>query len=53
MNEQQALSIIKQFLDNALKLGVCNTLESANALAQAFHIVQSAIPIKKELNRNE
>lgn len=46
MNEQQALGIIKQFLDNGLKLGVCNTLESANALAQAFHVLTQSIKEK-------
>lgn len=52
MNEQQALQIIKQHLDSALKLGLCNSLEQANALAQAFHVISSAIPIKRDL-KNE
>jgi len=50
MNEQQALQLIKQHLDNALTLGLCKSLEQANALAQAFHVIQSAIPIKKTIN---
>jgi hypothetical protein len=52
MNEQQALQIIKQHLDNALTLGLCKSLEQANALAQAFHVIQSAIPIKRD-NKHE
>jgi hypothetical protein len=43
MNEQQAINILKQFLDNALKIGVCQTIEQAQALAQAFKVVSEKI----------
>lgn len=43
MNEQQALAIIKQFLDNALKIGVCSNLEGASALTQAFKVINDRI----------
>ena len=43
MTELQAIQIIKQFLDNALKLGVCSTLEQANALAQAFRVLNEKL----------
>ena len=43
MNEQQAINILKQFLDNAIKLGVCATLEQANALATAYVVISEKL----------
>ena len=36
MKMEQALQIIKQALDAAIKIGVCQNLESSAALAQAW-----------------
>ena len=43
MNKEQALTIIKQFLDEAVKLGVCKSVDNAGVLAQAFHILTQSI----------
>ena len=41
MNTQQALQIIKQTLDSALKAGVLTQLEHASAVIQAFSVIQN------------
>jgi hypothetical protein len=43
MNKEQALGIIKQFLDEAIKLGVCKSIENASVLAQAFHVLTQSV----------
>lgn len=43
MNKEQALGIVKQFLDEAIKLGVCKSIENASVLAQAFHVLTQSI----------
>lgn len=47
MNKEQALQILKQALDSALKLGVCPTLDSAAVLAQAWQIVLKTLNNEK------
>jgi len=47
MNKEQALQILKQALDSAVKIGVCPTVDSAAILAQAWQIVL------KTFNNNE
>lgn len=39
MDRQQALSVIKQTLDQAIKSGVCNTLQETQIIAQAFQTI--------------
>jgi len=47
MNKEQALQILKQALDSALKLGVCPTIDSAAVLAQAWQIVLKTLNNEK------
>ena len=47
MNKEQALQILKQAIDSALKLGVCPTLDSAAVLAQAWQIVLKTLNNEK------
>jgi hypothetical protein len=39
MNKEQALNIIKQTLDQAIKSGVIPNLETAQQILQAFSII--------------
>ena len=39
MDRQQALQIIKQTLDQAIKTGVCSTLQETQIIAQAFQTI--------------
>ena len=39
MNKEQALQIIKQTLDLAIKSGVATTLQDANLIAVAFQTI--------------
>lgn len=43
MNTQQALQVIKNTLDEALKVGAIKTIEHANAIIQAFSVLQNAV----------
>lgn len=43
MNTLNALQIIKQTLDASLKAGVLTNLEHANAIIQAFNVIQQAL----------
>lgn len=47
MNEQQALNVIKQVLDQAMKAGVCNSVETAGILAQAWKVISSKLTEEK------
>jgi len=44
MNNQQAIQIIKQLIDAAIKAGVCPNLETGAAVAQAWDIIVKSIP---------
>jgi len=46
MNKEQALNIIKQFIDAAIKHGVCQNLETTAMVAQAYQYILN------ELNKN-
>ena len=48
MKEKQALQLIKATLDQAIKAGVLNNIESAAMLAQAFQILQALVNDKPE-----
>ena len=43
MTKEQALQILKQALDSAVKIGVCPTVDSAAILAQAWQIMLQSI----------
>lgn len=43
MNLQQALQIVKQALDSAVKMGVCPNIDTAAVLAQAWQIITNSI----------
>jgi hypothetical protein len=43
MNKNQALQLIKQTLDSALKAGIITTMEQANAIIQALSIVSAEL----------
>ena len=49
MNKEQALQILKQALDNALKLGICTNIDSAAILAQAWQIVLKTLNNEKSV----
>jgi hypothetical protein len=50
MKLEQALNIIKQALDQAVKIGVCANIDSAGVLAQAWLIVTQTIKQNEEKN---
>jgi hypothetical protein len=50
MKLEQALQIVKQALDQAVKIGVCANIDSAGILAQAWQIVIQSI--KKDESTN-
>jgi len=50
MKLEQALQIIKQALDAALKIGVCQNLESSAALSQAWAVL--ANELKDKINES-
>lgn len=39
MNIEQSLQFIKAYLDQSLKAGVCNNMETANQLLKAYSII--------------
>lgn len=39
MNLQQAINVLKQAIDAGIKLGVCQNIDSAGILAQAWQII--------------
>jgi hypothetical protein len=43
MNNNQALTIIKQLIDQAIKAGVCPNLETTAAIAQAFDTIAKTL----------
>ena len=43
MNLQQALQIVKQALDGAVKMGVCPNIDTAAVLAQAWQIITNSV----------
>jgi hypothetical protein len=47
MNQDQALNILKQFIDAGIKMGVCQNLESAATVAKAWETI---IKLKTEKN---
>lgn len=52
MKPQQALQFIKNVLDAALKSGVIVTMEQAQAILQAFQVIQNAINTKDDTTGN-
>lgn len=44
MNIQQALTVIKQTLDAAIKAGVCPNLDTSAAIAQAWEVIIKTMP---------
>lgn len=52
MKPQQALQFIKNVLDAALKSGVVVTMEQAQAILQAFQVIQNAINTKDDSTGN-
>jgi hypothetical protein len=43
MNKEQALNVIKQALDQAIKIGVCQSIDAAAVLYQAFDVINKTI----------
>jgi hypothetical protein len=43
MNKDQALNILKQFIDAAIKNGVCTNLESTAAIIQAWQYITNKL----------
>lgn len=43
MNNTQALQVVKQVFDAALQKGIIDKIENANALLQAFNVIQQAL----------
>ena len=43
MTKEQALNVVKQALDQAIKAGVCPTIDTAAILAQAWQILNSTL----------
>lgn len=43
MNKEQAINVVKQALDQAIKIGVCNSIDTAAVLYQAFDILNKTI----------
>lgn len=43
MNKQQALQLIKNILDAAIKSGVIISIEQASAMIQAFSVITQAL----------
>jgi hypothetical protein len=43
MSKEQALTVIKQTIDNALKAGAIANIETAQVIAQAFQIIVSTL----------
>jgi len=39
MNKEQAIQFIKNFIDASLKTGVCQNLETAQNIIQAFKVI--------------
>lgn len=54
-NEQtkQALSVIKQTLDQAVKMGVAMNLEQAYTITQAFQILNQALNNGQQQNSDD
>ena len=48
MNKDQALQIIKNIIDQAIKAGVCPNLETSAAIATAWQMIVQTIEGKKE-----
>ena len=46
MNKEQALQVIKQALDSAIKAGICTNIEASAMIAQAWYIVTEALKVK-------
>jgi hypothetical protein len=47
MNLQQALQIVKQAIDGAVKMGVCPNIDAAGVLAQAWQIILNSVKDKQ------
>lgn len=45
MNKEQALNVVKQALDQAIKVGVCPTIDTAAILAQAYEILKKCVNV--------
>jgi len=43
MSKEQALTVIKQTIDNAIKAGAIANIETAQVIAQAFKIIASIL----------
>ena len=43
MTKEQAIQIVKQAIDQAVKAGVCPTIDTAAILAQAWHILNTTL----------
>ena len=52
MTKEQAMQILKQALDQAVKAGVCPTIDTAAVLYQAFEIVKNTINDGNNINNN-
>jgi hypothetical protein len=52
MTKEQAMNVIKQALDQAVKSGVCVNIDSAAVLYQAFEIVKNTINDGNNINNN-
>jgi hypothetical protein len=43
MDKEKALQILKQTLDNAIKMGIAPNLETTQIISQAFSIIKDLI----------
>ena len=43
MQTEQALQILKQFIDISISKGTANSLEHTNAIGQAWHTITTAL----------
>ena len=48
MNKQQALTVIRQVLDAAIKSGVLISMDQAATLSQAFQLVYNSLTAKND-----
>lgn len=50
MSKEQALQILKQFIDAGIKMGVCQNLESSATIAQAWQTIVNINTVKNDDN---
>lgn len=49
MNKQKALELLKQLIDQSIKGGIIQNLETTQAIAQAFSIIATELQDKTEV----